>query len=125
MDRQESTVFPIMEDTLVLSEVNQLLQAKHPPWGLSETMTVGEVVTSYPAAGPVLEHLFINQTFERYDCLDEVAWRHGMESRELLARLEEELARGLMPESQSARGVPGAGCRGDPHERRSPALVQA
>lgn len=65
------------------------------PWDLRETMTVGEVITCYPEAGPALEHLCINQTFERYDCLDEVAWRHGMESRELLARLEEELARGL------------------------------
>lgn len=73
------------------------------PWDLSETMTVGEVITCHPAAGPVLERLCINQAFERYDCLDEVAWRHGMESGELLARLEEELARGLTPEGNAQR----------------------
>lgn len=127
MDRQESTVFPIVEETLVPSKVNQLFLKKEEglPWGLSETMTVGEVVACYPAAGPVLERLFIDQTFERYDCLDEVAWRHGMESQELLARLEEELAPGLTPESQRHRGVLGAEFREDPHERRSPALVPA
>lgn len=126
MDRQESIGFPIVEETLGLSKVNQRLpQEERRPWDLSETMSVGEAVTRYPAAGPALERLFINPRFERYDCLDEVAWRHGMESRELLARLEEELTRGLTPESQRASGVPGTACCGDAHERRSPALIQA
>jgi hypothetical protein len=106
MNRQELTGFPMVEETLVLSQVNQLLlQGERPLWDLGETMTVAEVVTRYPAAGVVLERLFIDQRFERHDCLDEVAWRHGMESRELLAHLEEGLARGGTPEVQTAQGV--------------------
>lgn len=125
MEQQESTVFPVVEDALVLSEVSRLLEAERPPWDLSETMTVGEVLACYPAAGPVLERLFINPACERYDALDEVAWRHGMESQDLLARLEEELARGLAPERQRARAVLGAAFRADPYEWRSPVLAQA
>ena len=107
MDRQELIGFPmVVEETLVLSKENQLLlKEERLPWDLSETMTVGEVVTRYPAAGLVLDRLFIDQRFERYDCLDEVAWRHGMESQELLAQLEGELARGGTPEVQTAQGV--------------------
>ena len=82
-------------------------------WDLSESMTVGEVVTRYPEAAAALERLCRDERFERYDCLDEVAWRHGMESRELFARLEEELARGLTPERQRAGGVPEIACRRD------------
>jgi len=105
MDRQESIGFPV-EETLVLSKANQLLlKEARLPWDLSETMTVGEVVTRYPAAGPALDRLFIDQRFERYDCLDEVAWHHGMESQELLAQLEEELARRGTSEVQTAQGV--------------------
>jgi len=70
-----------------LMEKEQLL-----PSGLSETMTVQEVMRRYPNTGSVLEGLCIDRSFEGYDCLDEVAWRHGMESQELLALLEEEVA---------------------------------
>ena len=68
-------------------------QAALLPSGLRETMTVREVMSRYPETTSFLEGLCINGRFEGYDCLDEVAWRHGMESRELLALLEEEVAR--------------------------------
>ncbi len=89
IDQQEFTVLPALEEAVVLSEMEQLFErSARPSWALSEAMTVGEVVDRYPAAGPMLEQLFIDQRFERYDCLDEVAWRHGMESWELVSCLE-------------------------------------
>jgi hypothetical protein len=84
MDHQETMVFPLLEDALVLRELRQAQEGL-----LNEVMTVQEVVTRYPRAKAVLERLFMDSAFERYDCLDEVAWRHGMESGELLGLLEE------------------------------------
>ena len=56
---------------------------------LDDTMTVNRVVQKFPATKRVFEQLFINTTMEGCTCLDEVAWRHGMESRELLEQLEQ------------------------------------
>ena len=52
--------------------------------GLREDMTVNQVLAKYPRARSVFSRLFVNIPFEGYDCLDEVAWRHGMESKDLL-----------------------------------------
>lgn len=68
-------------------------EAQWIPSGFSDTMTVQEVMCRYPNTRSVLEGLCIDPRFEGYDCLDEVAWRHGMESGKLLALLEEEVAR--------------------------------
>ena len=79
---------PSLMTSLGLMEKEQLI-----PSGLSETMTVQEVMRQHPNTRSVLEGLCIDRRFEGYDCLDEVAWRHGMESQEFLALLEEEVAR--------------------------------
>ena len=79
---------PALMTSFGLMDKDQLL-----PSGLSETMTVQEVMHRYPNTRSVLEGLFSDHRFEGYDCLDEVAWRHGMESGTLLALLEEEVAR--------------------------------
>jgi hypothetical protein len=42
----------------------------------------------------LLERLFINVPYEGYDCLDEVAWRRGLDCRQLLVVLEEAIAVG-------------------------------
>lgn len=55
---------------------------------LTETMTVQEIKRRYPSTRSVFEDFYIDSRFEGSDCLDEVAWRHGMESRELLTQLE-------------------------------------
>ena len=79
---------PALLTSFGLMEKEQLI-----PSGLSETMTVQEVMRRYPNTRSVLEGLRIDRRFEGYDCLDEVAWRQGMESWKLLALLEEEVAR--------------------------------
>ena len=58
---------------------------------LHETMTVNRIVHDYPATRAALENLFVNVPIEGYHCLDEVAWRHGIESKELLRILEESI----------------------------------
>ena len=55
-------------------------------------MTVNCVLQQYPATRSVFEQLFVNISFEGLDCLDEVAWRHGMEARELLGQLEQAIS---------------------------------
>ena len=53
-----------------------------------ETMTVNRVVQEFPGTRPVFERLFISVPMEGCTCLDEVAWRHGLEAEELLEALE-------------------------------------
>ena len=64
------------------------LRRDHQILRFDETMTVNRVVQEFPAARPVFERLFINIPVEGCTCLDAVAWRHGLESRELLEQLE-------------------------------------
>ena len=54
----------------------------------NETMTINRVVQEFPEARRVFERLFINVPAEGCTCLDEVAWRHGLEVEELLDALE-------------------------------------
>ena len=86
MDEEEAELFPILERTLAES-APPVPAAPAPP--LQETMTVNRVIQEFPHTQPVFERLFINIKMEGCGCLDEVAWRHGMDSRELLERLEE------------------------------------
>ena len=74
---------------------------------LTETMTVQEIKRRYPSTKAVFDGLFIGSRFEGYDCLDEVAWRHGMESEDLLLSLEEAVARSATPsvDGREAAGV--------------------
>ena len=58
------------------------------PAPIDETMTVNRVIHDFPHTRPVLERLFIDMLTDGYTCLDEVAWRHGMEAKDLVARLE-------------------------------------
>ncbi len=124
MEQQESQLFPTIEDATMLNELTGRKAAPIPS-GLHETMTVREVMLRYPDTRVFFEGLFIHGRFEGYDCLDEVAWRHGMESGELLARLDEELAREPAPEVQGAGVIPEAKVRRDRYERAGAALVQA
>lgn len=85
-------------DTLIARWLDRALEQKQEDtmarvaassWLISEQMTVNHVLHEVPGAGEIFENLFVNPAFEGYDCLDEVAWRHGMEVEELISRLEE------------------------------------
>ena len=86
MDEEETELFPALARILGEREVS-LASATSPH--LDETMTVNRIVQEHPQARGVFERLFVNLPFEGCACLDEVAWRHGVESRDLLERLEQ------------------------------------
>lgn len=83
MDEEEQELFPIISETLgdyeETSASQTVVQA-----GLQEDMTVNDVLVKYPRTRSVFQRLFVNIQLEGNDCLDEVAWRHGLESKDLL-----------------------------------------
>jgi hemerythrin-like domain-containing protein len=85
MDEEERELFPIFERALAEREAEE---PAAPAGRLDETMTVNRIVHEFPRTRLVFEKLFINIPTEGCGCLDEVAWRHGMEARELLENLE-------------------------------------
>ena len=88
MEEEETDLFPILERVLASREQAQELKGEESPDQFHEAMTVNRIIQQFPRTRPVFERLFINLPYEGCDCLDEVAWRHGMESRELLAKLD-------------------------------------
>lgn len=87
MKEEEVELFPILERTLAEPGTVALVTTeatKH----FDETMTVNRVLHDFPGAKRELDRLFVNIPTEGCACLDEVAWAHGMEAKELLARLE-------------------------------------
>ena len=87
MAEEERELFPIFERVLAEQEPPQP-PATPTKRFFDETMTVNRVVQEFPEARRVLEQFFINVPAEGCTCLDEVAWRHGLETEELLDALE-------------------------------------
>ena len=86
MAQEEAALFPILERELT----GHVCVPEAPSAGpLDERMTVNRVLHEHPDAQAAFERLFINVPLEGCSCLDEVAWRHGMDSRELLEQLEQ------------------------------------
>jgi iron-sulfur cluster repair protein YtfE (RIC family) len=86
MAEEEREVFPILEEAMKGRET--VPDSGAPSQELHELMTVNRIVQEFPCTRRTFEQLFVNIPFEGCQCLDEVAWRHGMESRELLSTLE-------------------------------------
>ena len=55
---------------------------------LHEWMTPNGIVREHPETRSVFDRLFISLSVEGCDCLDEVAWRHGMDAQDLISRLQ-------------------------------------
>lgn len=92
MAEEEAQLFPILERVLGEREASAPTTPRPSTESLEEAMTVNRVVQQFPDTRPVFERLFVNIPMEGCYCLDEVAWRHGMEARELLAVLEDAIA---------------------------------
>ena len=92
MAEEEAELFPVLERVLGGREAAEPAVAAPHPQAVDETMTVNRIVQQFPTTKPVFERLFINVPMEGCTCLDEVAWRHGMEANELLQRLEKAIA---------------------------------
>lgn len=87
MEEEEMELFPVLEQTLAERQAEAVTDRSSQS-GLDEVMTINRVLQQYPQTRRMFEQLFINIPYEGSDCLDEVAWRHGMDSRELLEKLE-------------------------------------
>ena len=92
MAEEEVELFPILERVLQEREAATPSVAPLTKHHVDEEMTINRIVQQFPTTKPVFERLFINVLMEGCTCLDEVAWRHGMEAKELLQRLEEAIA---------------------------------
>ena len=88
MDEEERELFPIFERFLKEQEA-AIPATPARPAAIDETMTVNRIAQEFPGTKPVFERLFINVPMEGCTCLDEVAWRHGMDTRELVDTLED------------------------------------
>ena len=91
MDDEEATLFPTLERVLAPQEAKTPMQTRVTAASmlLDDTMTVNAVLQLYPQTHAVFHRFFINARIDGCSCLDEVAWRHGLESQELLAYLQE------------------------------------
>ncbi|MBI4342904.1 MAG: hemerythrin domain-containing protein [Candidatus Omnitrophica bacterium] len=96
MEEEEAALFPLLERAAAeQADAAPPSPAQH----VQDVMTVNRVLQRFPATRPVFERLFINIPLEGCTCLDEVAWRHGLESEELLRELEAAIA----PEALASR----------------------
>jgi hypothetical protein len=87
MDEQEYKLFPVLAWVLRHSgavKPDELMMRGM----LSEDMTVQHVIEGYPATEPFFRDCFVDPCIEGSDALDEVAWRHGLDSGQFLAQLE-------------------------------------
>ena len=101
MEEEETELFPAIEEILGDQE-EPSAQGSSPPVKLHEEMTVNHVLRTYPQTKLLLERLFINVPYEGYDCLDEVAWRRGMDCCQLVLLLEEAITVGCRCEEIAA-----------------------
>lgn len=91
MAQEEAELFPILERAL-RAEERRAPDTPARSRRLDEAMTVNRVVQGCPATRGVFERFFINVPVEGCACLDEVAWRHGLDTRELLQNLEDAIS---------------------------------
>jgi len=83
MAQVETKLFPTLGEPISAAAAD----ATQPGAWLDGTTTVNRLITEHPETKPVFEQLFVSPLYEQYDYLDEVAWRHGMEVEDLIARL--------------------------------------
>jgi len=90
MDEEEATLFPAIERAMQSKDAEVV--TSDTPSRLHETMTVNGVIKEHPHTKRMFDRLFINIPLEGCNCLDEVAWRHGLEASELIEELEAAIA---------------------------------
>lgn len=108
MAEEEAELFPLLERELREHPLGSAQPCARP---LDECMTVNRVLHDYPGTQAIFDRLFINIPLEGSNCLDEVAWRHGVESRELLEQLEQVIAAGRAQSANRAEPSLSCACR--------------
>lgn len=106
MTEEERELFPLIERSMT---AHPEAPRPSPAGPLHETMTVNHVLHEYPATAPVFRQLWVSAPVEGCSCLDEVAWRHGMKSEDLLQALHDAIAACSCP-AETAQTVETATC---------------
>ncbi len=83
MEEQEHRVFPVVDEIL------QHATPAPPAPMIIGSMSANEILQRYPTTAPVFNQLHINRLREGYESVDELAWRHGVESSEVLEALRQ------------------------------------
>jgi len=94
MDEEEVELFPVLERVLA-SKGASIAREPRVTSHITEVMAVNRVLREFPPTRRVFDSLFVNVPFEGCDCLDEVAWRRGMEAQDLINKLEAVIPRAL------------------------------
>lgn len=110
MAEEEQRLFPTLEQGLAAQEPARAPAQQTSGAHLHEDMTVNWALREYPVTRVVFERLFVNIPYEGCDCLDEVAWRRGIEVQELLDRLEQPVLAAETPASEEARETDTCAC---------------
>jgi len=55
---------------------------------ISGAMSMNEVLARYPQTAPFFRQAGISRTWEGHECLDELAWRHGLGVTQLIGQLQ-------------------------------------
>ena len=111
MTEEEQELFPILERALAAREPADAQAQPASRARVHECMTVNGVLHEYPMTRGVFERLFVNIPYEGCDCLDEVAWRRGMDSQELLEELEQVVHSRGAPAGEVGRQSEVCACR--------------
>ena len=85
---EEQTLFPRLTTALAMPGVRAPQEDNRGTEHFTDTMAVNRVLHDFPSTRRVFDSLFVNVPYEGCDCLDEVAWRHGMRADALLRKLE-------------------------------------
>lgn len=83
---EKQALFPVLEK-IFNSELACGGRPDEAPSPVSETMTLRRLLDKFPQCESVFDSLFINCTLEQTTCLDELAWRHGLQFEDLVKRL--------------------------------------
>ena len=88
MEEQERSVFPLFEhlteeDLRPRERIQPVLPA------ITGSMSVNAILQCYPRAETVLAPLGINRLREGYESVEELAWRHGIDTAQLLEQLRQ------------------------------------
>lgn len=116
MDEEETELFPVLERILASREAS-LIREPQATSHVTEVMVVNRVLREFPSTKRIFDSLFVNVPFEGCDCLDEVAWRRGMEARDLINQLETVIASCACGSSKAMR------CRNQAQSLRKRLLV--
>jgi len=96
MAEEERDIFP----TVDRAEVERISLAHAPALLITEQMSANAVMTQFPSTKPVFEKYGIHCGCDGCDCLDELAWRHGIDAGELVDELQGVISSDVTPPRQ-------------------------